>query len=517
MVGDSGRGYLLELLLTKIRFIAQKRTDKGSFSDGVQIVGMSATLPNLSLLAGWLGAELYQTDFRPVPLQEHLKVGRDIYDNRLSLVRKFSPAIDVKGDEDHIVGLSYETVSEGHSVLLFCPSKNWCEKLADGIAREFYNLRNNTEGEGKAGPQAVCLDHAGLVDVIAQLRRTPAGLDPILQRTVPWGVGFHHAGLTFDERDILEGAFRQGLIKVLAATSTLSSGVNLPARRVIIRTPTFNGRLLDPLTYKQMAGRAGRKGVDTQGKRHSTPISSCLVKREGDGVTTSMLRAILEIIVGGVASTPQDVRLYASCTLLAASTRWGRDPSDGGAEPETNKGAIEACVEWLMENEFINIQKEGEEERFAPSLLGAASLSSSLSPPEALGIFADLQRAMKGFVLENDLHTLYLITPVYAEWTTIDWYQFFCLWEQLPSSMKRVAELVGVQEGFLARSVSGKLVAKTDKQRRQMAIHKRFFTTLVLQDLVKEVPLAVVASRYNCNRGQVQSLQQSASTYAGWG
>lgn len=65
------------------------------------------------------------------------------------------------------------------------------------------------------------------------------------------------------------------------------------------------------------------------------------------------------------------------------------------------------------------------------------------------------------------------ITPLYAEWTTIDWYQFFCLWEQLSSSMKRVAELVGVQEGFLARSVSGKLVAKTEKQRRQMAIHKR--------------------------------------------
>lgn len=76
---------------------------------------------------------------------------------------------------------------------------------------------------------------------------------------------FVSVGLTFDERDILEGAFRQGMVRVLAATSTLSSGVNLPARRVIIRTPTFNGHLLDPLTYKQMAGRAGRKGVDTTG------------------------------------------------------------------------------------------------------------------------------------------------------------------------------------------------------------------------------------------------------------
>lgn len=68
---------------------------------------------------------------------------------------------------------------------------------------------------------------------------------------------------------------------------------------------------------------------------------------------------------------------------------------------------------------------------------------------------------------------IFKITPVYVDWTTIDWYQFFCLWEQLPSAMKRVAEMVGIQEGFLARSVSGKLIAKTEKQRRQMAIHKR--------------------------------------------
>ncbi|CAL9700274.1 unnamed protein product [Knipowitschia caucasica] len=526
MVGDSGRGYLLELLLTKILYLSQKQNITGSLSEGVQIIGMSATLPNLSLLAKWLGAELYQTDYRPVPLLEHLKIGSNFYDKSLTVIRKFTPAISVKGDDDHIVSLCYETVSEGHSVLLFCPSKNWCEKLADGIAREFYSLQHK-KTPCERDPQPVTLDVDGLKEVVAQLKQTPAGMDPILQRTVPWGVGFHHAGLTFDERDVLEGAFRQTTVRVLAATSTLSSGVNLPARRVIIRTPTFNGHLLDPLTYKQMAGRAGRKGVDTTGESvlvckeaerqkgitlltgNLRPISSCLGKGEGEGVTTSMLRAILEIIVGGVASKPQDVRLYASCTLLAASLCEGIQTN-----VETNKGAIEASVEWLMDNEFIHIQKE-EEERYCPTQLGSATLSSSLSPPEALGIFADLQRAMKGFVLENDLHILYLITPLYAEWTTIDWYQFFCLWEQLSSSMKRVAELVGIQEGFLARSVSGKLVAKTDKQRRQMAIHKRFFTTLVLHDLVNEVPLGTVASKYNCNRGQLQSLQQSASTYAG--
>ncbi|XP_031427336.1 DNA polymerase theta isoform X2 [Clupea harengus] len=542
MVGDSGRGYLLELLLTKIRFIAHKTSAARLLSEKsqsvckeIQIVGMSATLPNLDLLANWLDAELYHTDYRPVPLKEWVKIGTSIYDGSMALVRHFQPNLQVKGDDDHIVSLCLETVQEGRSVLMFCPSKSWCEKLADSIAREFYNLHQK-DNLGPSGLPPMSLNQEGLLDVVAQLKRSPAGLDQVLQRTVRWGVAFHHAGLTFDERDIIENGFREGCIRVLAATSTLSSGVNLPARRVIIRTPLFNGRLLDILTYKQMVGRAGRKGVDTLGESVLVcketerakgvsliqgtlkPISSCLVKQEGEGVTTSMLRAILEIIVGGVASTPEEVRLYASCTLLAASLA-AEGASEGSAakEKERSRGAIEACIEWLMENEFIHIQKDKDVpgERYCPTHLGSATLSSSLSPPEALSIFADLQRAMKGFVLENDLHILYQITPVYVDWTTIDWYQFFCLWEQLPSSMKRVAEMVGIQEGFLARSVSGKLVAKTDKQRRQMAIHKRFFTTLVLLDLVNEVPVGTVAKKYACSRGQLQSLQQSASTYAG--
>ncbi|KAM8975158.1 LOW QUALITY PROTEIN: DNA polymerase theta [Pelodytes ibericus] len=536
MLGDPHRGYLLELLLTKVRYISQKRSaQKEGYWNDVQIVGMSATLPNLSLLAAWLNAELYHTDYRPVPLLEQVKIGKMIYDSSMAAMREFEPLIQVKGDEDHIVSLCYETVQGGHSILIFCPSKNWCEKLADTIAREFYNLYHRAlqqpDDPGNIAP--VTLDKDGVQDVVDQLKRSPASLDSILARTVPWGVAFHHAGLTFDERDIIEGAFRQGYVRVLAATSTLSSGVNLPARRVIIRSPLFNGRLLDILTYKQMAGRAGRKGVDTVGESILVcktserskgigllqgtlkPVRSCLMKKEGMGVTGSMIRAILEIIVGGVADTPEDVGMYASCTLLAASMQGGEEPPGEGEQG----GAIGSCVDWLLRNEFIQTLEEDREgskvEVYRPTKLGSATLSSSLPPSEALGIFADLQRAMKGFVLENDLHILYLVTPVYDEWTTIDWYQFFCLWEKLPMSMKRVAELVGIEEGFLARSVKGKITAKNDRQQRQIAIHRRFFTSLVLLDLISEVPLKDLTKKFGCSRGQLQSLQQSSATYAG--
>ncbi|ELW67555.1 DNA polymerase theta [Tupaia chinensis] len=541
MLGDSHRGYLLELLLTKICYITQKSAScqadlVSPLFNGVQIVGMSATLPNLDLIASWLNAELYHTDFRPVPLLETVKIGNSIYDSSMKLVREFQPMLQVKGDEDHIVSLCYETICDNHSVLLFCPSKKWCEKLADTIAREFYNLHHQAEGLVKP-PEfpPVTLEPKGLQEVMDQLKHLPSGLDSVLQKTVPWGVAFHHAGLTFEERDIIEGAFRQGLIRVLAATSTLSSGVNLPARRVIIRTPIFSGRPLDVLTYKQMVGRAGRKGVDTVGesilvckiseKSKGTallqgslkPVCSCLRRHEGEEVTACMIRAILEIIVGGVASTPQDMQNYASCTFLAASMKEGQQEIERN-QNSVQLGAIEACVMWLLENEFIQVAEVGdgtEGKVYHPTHLGSATLSSSLSPTDTLDIFADLQRAMKGFVLENDLHIVYLITPMFEDWTTIDWYRFFCLWEKLPISMKRVAELVGVEEGFLARCVKGKVVARTERQHRQMAIHKRFFTSLVLLDLISEVPLKEINQKYGCNRGQIQSLQQSAAVYAG--
>ncbi|MEX0567749.1 MAG: DEAD/DEAH box helicase [Candidatus Njordarchaeota archaeon] len=86
-----------------------------------------------------------------------------------------------------------------------------------------------------------------------------------------YSVGFHHAGLSREERNIIENAFRERKIAVLVATPTLAAGVNLPARRVIIEEkyyePEYGGRVdLSTSDYKQRGGRAGRPGYDKVGE-----------------------------------------------------------------------------------------------------------------------------------------------------------------------------------------------------------------------------------------------------------
>lgn len=219
---------ILAYSLGPLDFAASEET-----SPAIQIVGMSATLPNLDMLSKWLSADLYFTDHRPVPLTEMVKVGSTLYDANMEKIREVSGRA-VSGDEDHVIPLCKETIVNGHSVLVFCPTKNWCEKLSETIAKHFAEIGslaiqvgNSSSARGAGFVKAselITFDYAALREVIEQLKRTQVGLDSMLARMVPHGVAFHHAGLTFDERDIIEGAFRQGSIRVLVATSTLSSG-----------------------------------------------------------------------------------------------------------------------------------------------------------------------------------------------------------------------------------------------------------------------------------------------------
>ncbi|XP_050459690.1 DNA polymerase theta [Cataglyphis hispanica] len=505
LLGDSNRGYLLELLLTKLKYMTIRNEDIN-----IQLIGMSATLPNLILLAKWLNAELYKTEFRPIPLHEYCKIGENIYNNKLNLVRKVEELPELEKDVDNILQLCIETISAGHSVLIFCPTKKWCEKLAEQIATAFFKLGNKNTILGEMLRKE--LNNVLIQETLEQLKRSPSGLDNILKNTISFGIAFHHAGLTMDERDIIEGSFRTGSLRVLIATSTLSSGVNLPARRVIIRSPLFGKDLLNTLTYKQMIGRAGRMGKDSAGEsilickpteRNAAlsllsasldPIESCL------NDSTLLIRALLEAVASEVLYTLKDLELYMNCTLLSFNKQ-----SD--IQTFSNE-----AIKFLLDNEFLLLQTTERESRWIATPLGKACLAASIPPREGLFLFEELQKARRCFVLDTELHVIYLVTPLSAgcQIGTVDWMMFHELWNTMSESERRVGKLIGVEERFVMSAIRGVI-----KPGKSLNIHRRFYSALALHDLVKEVPLHVVCKKYGCCRGVLQTLQQSASTYAG--
>jgi len=126
-----------------------------------------------------------------------------------------------------------------------------------------------------------------------------------LRSCVCFGVAFHHAGLADDERTVVEEGFRSGRLRILVATSTLCSGVNLPASVVIVRM----GPRLDRQMYQQMVGRAGRTGVTKTGVSYLAVPQSLMVAAKklatdelgkvAASLGGNLMRAVLEAVSTG--------------------------------------------------------------------------------------------------------------------------------------------------------------------------------------------------------------------------
>jgi hypothetical protein len=112
-----------------------------------------------------------------------------------------------------------------------------------------------------------------------------------------FGIGIHHGGMPKAYRDCVEAMFREGKLRVVIATGTLAMGINMPCRTVVL---CHESKYLSPLMYQQMAGRAGRRGFDTQGhvvffgipiRKITTVVCSPLSKLTGTdplGTTTTL-------------------------------------------------------------------------------------------------------------------------------------------------------------------------------------------------------------------------------------
>ncbi|CAM9144280.1 unnamed protein product [Scytosiphon promiscuus] len=383
-----------------------------------------------------------------------------------------------------------------------------------------------------------------------KLRETPVGLDADLSYLVGAGIAFHHSGLVVEERSILEDAFRQGSIRVLVATSTLAAGVNLPAHRVIIRSPSIGMGLLDSTRYHQMAGRSGRagvsrgeeggkaaRGVDTASGESfliipknvkftladaSKLISAPLPKLESalrDAKGGGLERALLEVVVSKTVTSSAAARSFCAKTLLAVQIE----------EKEMHE-ACDSAMEYLLEQNFVVKQGgsgEGCPQQYdvAPTQLGRATFFSGLSPSAAVDVFQSLDKACQNFAVASELHSLVLVTPL--DGIEPNWRRF--REEYLAFSkddpVRVVGELIGVELGVLV-SAAGQTGPKYGQRtydicrgssRRVVDLqpYRRLYGAMLLQQAVEEVPVRNMAARLGIERGTLQALQKEASVFCG--
>lgn len=188
MVGDPQRGHILESFLAKSNFVDDSQ---------IQVVGMSATIANLHEIASFLNADIYTRNFRPVELKEYVKVGSDlmyINPNPSSVAETFTTTRSHIGtdcpnqlanrDPDSI-GILVLEVALKSSCLVFCSTKKGCENVAKLLIEILpKEMRRIKTSEKKNLIMAIKNDSNGTIC-------------PLLLQTIPFGIAYHHSGISY--------------------------------------------------------------------------------------------------------------------------------------------------------------------------------------------------------------------------------------------------------------------------------------------------------------------------------
>ncbi len=365
-ISDDKRGPIIESIIAKLRMLNMNP----------QIVALSATIDNAEEIAEWLDARLVRSSWRPVKLREGVYYDGTIY-------FKDGENVSVRKIRDPVTDLVIDVLEDEGQALVFTNSRANTVKLANSIAQFIASYSKRLIDVDETLKVCSKIDEVSSSRLIAEE----------LKRVVKYGVAFHHAGLEHDVRKVIERAFRDRILKVVIATTTLAAGVNLPARRVIIHDyrryePGIGYEPIPVSEYKQMAGRAGRPRLDPYGEailiaRREDEIEKLMdfyINSNPEPVISkfyndkALSTHILAAIAGRYVENIEDILKFVEYTLAAKQKNL-----TSGISLRFLKDRIERIVKMLEDSELI-INKDG---KIRPTKLGLTAALNYLDPETA--------------------------------------------------------------------------------------------------------------------------------------
>jgi len=272
--------------------------------------------------------------------------------------------------DDPTVNLVLDTLEKKKQAIVFANTKRSAEKCAEDIADQ---IKNTNEHFMEMSEKAL---HA-ISSPTKQCKR--------LANCLKKGIAFHHAGLTYKQRELVEDNFREGKLKVICSTPTLAYGLDLPAYRVVLkdlRRFTHRGMQFIPvLEYLQMAGRAGRPKFDKAGEA----VAVCNSEDNKNKITEKYIHGLPEDIESKLAVEPV-LRTYL-LSLIATNfvntkeeilkffegTFWSYQFED----MNRLELIIEKILNMLIDWEFISTQSNSKGDEGANAFKSADDLADS--------------------------------------------------------------------------------------------------------------------------------------------
>ncbi len=402
LIDSPDRGPTLEIVIAKLRQI----------NPHMQIIALSATIGNANEIAKWLNANLVVSSWRPTELKEGVFFG-----NAITFANRTQRAIK-EFHKDSAISLVADTIIEGGQCLVFESSRKNSEGMAARVGTSISKLLS---GEVKEKLRLLAAE----VHETSEVEGTKK-----LAMCIENGSAFHHAGLIPEQRKIVENGFRAGIIKVISSTPTLAAGLNLPARRVIIKgyrryDVNFGQVPIPVLEYKQMAGRAGRPRLDPYGE-------SVLVAKNFDELDELMQQYVLADVekIWSKLGSENALRTHILSTIATGFAQsmeelldfMGRTFYSTQQEPWSLKAVIEKVIVFLVEKKFI-AETNG---LFATSL-GELVSRLYIDPLSASLILEGMEKIEKKSIIFTELTLLHLVcrTPdmrkLYLRTNDYDW------------------------------------------------------------------------------------------------